>query len=676
MAIKAGNLGRHKVISRSGLQAVLHDLKEGDYPSATSRQSIKRQRDEQVCLETPFGNLIQTKSFSLLKGKKKKAQESKVVDVPFVAPIPLLYHLCRECDEFSTMMLKVLDKCCPSQDHPLSIICYSDEVSPGNVLAHCNQRKVQVIYWSFKELGPLALSHERNWFILAIMRSEHVKRLPGKMSQFFRFAVERFFSPADLRHGAHLRFQCGARRMIFAELSMLVGDEVALKENLQFKGASGTVLCPLCKNCVDAKSMLHEHADGLVPSTSLDLGMIDFHTDASVLAVVQHLEDQSKRNLSAARFKKIQQSLGYNYCPDGFLRSDSLTLRPVSTLVWDWMHCFCVSGLWNVEAGLLVAKLSSIGISQGDLDAELHRFQWPHNLTSRGVTGMKIFSREDQSGDIKCSASECLSVYSVLRCIFLEKMRAGQLNDVRDEMESYMCLARVLDLLQNIKLGKTEPAELERAIKKHLTAFKLAYQDTRFLPKHHYTMHLGRMLAQHDTLVSCWVHERKHRERKQHANLITNTWSSWERSVLVDAMCNMLDSLKGAPDEPFDGGLCKLQEPTEAAALCLQQSLNVYEPVKLSRSAFYAPGAKIHAGDVALFSSGESNDLVVGQVEVFARVGQLDLAVVRPWEALGNNQFNRTMDSILCDLYSTVDVCVFATEDPAVVVPTSTWNTF
>ena len=138
----------------------------------------------------------------------------------------------------------------------------------------------------------------------------------------------------------------------------------------------------------------------------------------------------------------------------------------------------------------------------------------------------------------------------------------------------------------------------------------------------------------------------------------------------------MLDSLKGTPEEPFDGGLCQLQEPTEAAAACLQQSLNVYEPVKLSRSAFYAPGAKIHAGDVALFSSGESNDPLVGQVEVFARVGQLDLAVVRPWEALGHNQFNRTMDSILCDLYSTCDVCVFATEDPAVVVPTSTWNTF
>ena len=109
MAIKAGNLGRHKVISRSGLQAVLQDLKEGDFPSATSRQSIKRQRDEQVCLETPFGNLLQMKSFSLLTGKKKKAQESKVVDVPFVSPIPLLYHLCRECDEFSKMMLKVLD---------------------------------------------------------------------------------------------------------------------------------------------------------------------------------------------------------------------------------------------------------------------------------------------------------------------------------------------------------------------------------------------------------------------------------------------------------------------------------------------------------------------------------------------------------------------------------------
>ena len=47
-----------------------------------------------------------------------------------------------------------------SLERPWSIILYSDGVTPGNVLASTNNRKLECIYWSFAELGFVALSHE------------------------------------------------------------------------------------------------------------------------------------------------------------------------------------------------------------------------------------------------------------------------------------------------------------------------------------------------------------------------------------------------------------------------------------------------------------------------------------------------------------------------------------
>ena len=232
MAVNVADLGRRKGISRSGLSAVLNELKDKQFPDATSRQTIKRRRDSEVDVQTRYGRMLQSWKVTLppLKSKKKKktgvrtkAKASKTVEIPFIQPIPLLCHLCLECPEFSGMMLKVLDDHMPSQDKPLSIICYNDAISPGNVLAHNQGRKVECIYWSIKEFGDLALTQEKNWFLLGIMRCELVKRLPGKTSQYFREAVERFFSPVDLRHGIQLVFPDGQRRMLFCDLAIVVG---------------------------------------------------------------------------------------------------------------------------------------------------------------------------------------------------------------------------------------------------------------------------------------------------------------------------------------------------------------------------------------------------------------------------------------------------------------------
>ena len=83
----------------------------------------------------------------------------------------------------------------------------------------------------------------------------------------------------------------------------------------------------------------------------------------------------------------------------------------------------------HLVAGLLVAKLQEIG-----------GFIWPQAIRSRGVTGQKIFAKGDQNEDIKCSASECLSVYSVFRFFLLEALQTQNLRAIRAECESVSCL--------------------------------------------------------------------------------------------------------------------------------------------------------------------------------------------------------------------------------------------
>lgn len=393
------------------------------------------------------------------------------------------------------------------------------------------------------------------------------------------------------------------------------------------------------------------------------------------MRTVEYLAEQSLQRISKSRFKKIEQSLGFNHNDLGFLRSEIITLRPATQIMFDWMHVYCVAGIWNNESGSLVTKLSSGGLSQADLDMELSRFKWPRALSSRGVTGQNIFSKEDQDGVVSCSASECLSVYGVLRFILHECRRRGELESLKAECDSYCRLCRVLDLLQHQKKHGWKPVLLKDAIEEHLRGYAAIYD--RFLPKHHYSLHLAAQCAQHGTLVSCWVHERKHREIKKRANLITNTWGRFERTVIVDAMNDMLAALAGAPEEPYYGGICS---PCPAGAPILREfrNMGLEGPMFVSRSAYFSPGSRAWAGDVVILVA-DGNDPCIGEVNFFAKCGEDNLVCVTAWKSIGENNFRKGQQSFVANLNDIVDVCVHCESDEvgvAKVVPVTTWPGF
>ena len=561
----------------------------------------------------------------------------------------------------------------PSSQSPFEIIAYADEITPGNALKHDNQRKVQCIYWAWKQHGVQRLSNERFWFVLGMARSDTVKRLPGKMSEFFKLAMLKFFTPIDIRQGILLHFPGSERKVLFGDLGIILADEVAIKEVLDCKGAAGSLPCPLCRNVVDHKSDLasHDHSGTMVPTTNLDLSLFEFHSDASIRDIMRFLKENQHGTKSA--FKRMQQFTGFNYNEHGALMSQELALKPVSTLMFDWMHTFVSGGIWNAEVGLLLGKLRAVGFTQRDLHDELQKFTWPFASASRSATGKKVFSK-DQEGDVSCSASEALSLYSVLRFILLEKVRAGELAGVQPCISSYLNLSRVLDLIQNIKRQSTQASVLENAILTHLRSYILAYGHQRFLPKHHFACHLGRQLSQHKMLCACFTMERKHKEIKRYASGTTNTVRGWEKNVLTDVINMQIQELNECEGDPWKPGLRNPTIPSEAMTAALQAALGSESNVVVSRTANYAPGAASSIGDACLLSLEGKQHL--GQVRFFAQIekGQ-PVACIQKWTSLGHNQFKvSNEDPILCELPCIQDTCVYTSRETCLAVaPNSCW---
>lgn len=367
-----------------------------------------------------------------------------------------------------------------------------------------NLRKIQVVYWSFKEFQAHHLS--------ACKRTRWEAK---RIHEGHDHALSRTVQPQRRN-----RFDLSGYNIVhfFAKPAVLLGDMHALKEALSFKGASGALPCPLCSNLVDHKSMLADHDSNqyCVPSANLDPDKVRPHNDASVLGMLRKLQTE-RRRLTAEKFKRLQRQAGWNLDLSGILCSPLRDCCDISSLMYDWMHVYMVSGIFNCELGLLVQKLRECRLTQEHIHQQLQSFHWPKRIGNRAVTGKDIF-RKKQETDIKCQAREGLSVYGVLRCLMREWLKAGWLDAMQPHASSFFQLCKGLDCLQGIKQGRTSAMTVQTAILDHLQKHQTAYGTQRWVPKFHSSTHLPRMYQQHQLLCSCWCHERKHRELKRYAS--------------------------------------------------------------------------------------------------------------------------------------------------------------
>lgn len=150
--------------------------------------------------------------------------------------------------------------------------------------------------------------------------------------------------------------------------------------------------------------------------------------------------------------------------------------------------------------------------------------------------------------------------------------------------------------------------------------------------KFHQAMHLPEMLDQYGVLVTCWVHERKHRNPKRWVNVSHNTSVDFDRFAFRDVTGQHLKRLE-ADDLVTWIGLKPpiLKVPPEM----LRDLVTVFGPFRAlsaSKHARVSDFEVVHDGDVVEGWNGES--AFIGKVLLHVTVDGKLFTMLDAWELL------------------------------------------
>jgi len=636
-------IGRKHYVSQTALEAVLKEVAAcPDIADSASRRGIKRARDSALEIETPHGWLVTNIKVPLEVKSKSPAgtEEIKIVptELPMLNMMAFIWHLCNSMPGVAAFFQRQLAKYPSTATTPWRMALYNDEISPGNQLKSSNTRKLQAYYLSFIEFDAEGRCQENLWFTLCLARSSLVAKIQGGLSGLTHILVssESFL---NLQSGCLLNMPSGDRVMLFAKLHTVVADEAALKFLYDFKGSSGNLVCPLCANVTSRTHgdlPAHDHSGELQDISCIDTNSWVRRTDSQIFKA-QAILASRQPVLSKKDFALLESSMGLNFNPYGVLAHRSMPL--VQCLQWDWMHVYVVSGLFHVEAGLILPLLHEQGATFQVIQNFISECKWPHNLKNRRTEILHLFDKRSKPSEFKASASQCLTLYPLIR-IFLLTHPLSLDDGLRRCIKSFMKLCMVLDLLLAGNRGENLSAdELETAIRVHCRAFLQAYGAEHTIPKFHYALHLPSM-ARERPLISCFTHERKHRQAKQFADNQKNPGKWFETALFRDVLGRVLLDLS----EHAGFMQPHLKSPkyvTDGLLLWhLVQTFGFQTDAQSAMVAQIAQGETCERGDLVLLKSGS-----VAEVWLFCRLqnGEL-MALLNVLETQQKNRFRVRQD--------------------------------
>ncbi len=459
--------------------------------------SQRRARQQIAYQSTSHGTLIQHKTVP-----REDGGESTFY---FQHPWAFLEAACAVSTNFTRLLQSTLDR----SSNVLSIAIYTDEISPGQQLTSHNPRKTQTCYWGILEYGWPRLSCEHAWNTLPLALTGEIEKIPDTMAFFFKLCLKMFLGDpvsSDLRNGILLRIPSeSSPRLVRGTVAICVQDERAHKVAAACKGAAALKLCALCSNVVCFKSECVKAGGGkLVSSAECDVSKWIPHTNDTLRAIQLALADE-KVNGNASSLAAKQTRLGFNLCPDGMLPDPHLNLDYVNLWAWDWMHCYCCSGIFISEVRELFARLKKRSKFGPDVfDKYLQLWRWP-----RGYANGKQFCRQTQYHSPTGCASEQISVAPVLAKWLRDVVVPRRICAL--EVDSMLRLIGVLELLTIINCGEVSAQELSDRIQSHAEAQQRAYGLKLWIQKNHYSMHLPAQFKQQRCLISTFLMERKHR---------------------------------------------------------------------------------------------------------------------------------------------------------------------
>ena len=416
---------------------------------------------------------------------------------------------------------------------------------------------------------------------------------------------------------------------------MLTGDELSIQQINSTRGASAEMPCMCCMNVKSKWSldMAHDVSGYFVSSTETDLSKIVLHSDETVRGIAKKLEARHPIE-TKTKFTVTQKQLGFTYSP-GMITLDpalSVIYKPVSALMYDWLHCMLIDGVFAITVGETMAVLRPMGVTYGQIGTFVDKWHWPGRIGQRSVSGADAFkaakiSKWYEERRFKTSASEALSLYPVMAAFFdqedIDRMRVPAVTCFR------LC-CDVLDSLQSVCRSRCTPAKLASVVLRFLSFFKLCFGESCMGPKHHYMLHIPQQYNKHNILFPCFVHERKHRECKRFASDIRNTACDFERTLLEEITNHHIMTLEKST---FSLGpqLIKPARPSPRMLEILHQSVGDVD-IALGSQARFSDWGIVCKGDVVVARVGDQHR--AGRVFLIAAIDNVVCIGLSVWKFL------------------------------------------
>ena len=335
---------------------------EGVEPSATEKgtfDSLRRKMSKFVSTRTPYGCMIES-------------CPSPWGMVDSWNPSVALWYLCEHTPQFGDFLQDLL---ADTPHQKLKVILNTDGFKVGCVLRPDKGRTLEGVYWTFLQYPDWMKACDLGWIPLAYIPERQHKDSEASRGWTLKFACTRMYGAEGKPNMADLGVLCrtstGQVHVRVEKDMHFLPDEIGLQYALSLKGANGKKPCMKCKNIMgrtSVDSLCHHRY--LCHFATARVEQFDLHTDESVWAMADSLAI-AKTTTSAGDFDNLEKAYGLKYTEDGFLfdRQVRKHMKPITGVLYDWMHCLVTSGgLAQFEINMYVRECESLGYTIGEID--------------------------------------------------------------------------------------------------------------------------------------------------------------------------------------------------------------------------------------------------------------------------------------------------------------------
>ena len=210
---------------------------------------------------------------------------------------------------------------------------------------------------------------------------------------------------------------------------------------------------------------------------------------------------------------------------------------------------------------------------------------------------------------------------------------------------------------------------LRACVLKHLNMYLAVYTSDNWFPKCHYAIHLPDHLQSKGVLLSCWTHERKHKQVKKFANELDNTSNEFEQNVIVNQVFCQLQSLKKKPLTSADAShlVNPNVAPQKLAAVVCQV---IQQPAEILTSIEAVVGMSQRCFKCDVVRLVVDGAACVGEVWFHISVLDQCFSCVSIWENIGDHVYKVRENLILLPSVHIVHVCTYKRQvDTVYIVP-------